>query len=61
MVSSLHPLLLLPQPLFESFLKKAEFRDQVSQSVHKGIRWVVVRCGLHPDYNLAIEIFILNN
>ena len=61
MALSLHPLLLLPQPLFESFLKEAEFRDQVSQGVHKGICWVVVRCGLHPDDNLTIEIFILNN
>ena len=61
MVVSLHPLLLFPQALFESFLKEAEFRDQVSQSVHKGIRWVVIRRGLHPDDNLKIEIFILNN
>ena len=57
MVLSLHPLLLLPQTLFEPLLKEAELRDQVSQGVHKGIRWVVVRCGLHPNDNLEIEIF----
>ena len=56
MVVSLHPLLLFPQSFFESFLKEAEFRDQVSQSIHKGIRWVVIRRGLHPDDNLKIEI-----
>ena len=56
MVVSLHPLLLFPQALFESFLKEAEFRDQVSQSVHKGIRWVVIRCGLHSDGNLKMVI-----
>ena len=41
--------MLLPQSFFESFLKETEFRDQVSQGVHKSVGRIVVRSGLHTD------------